>query len=142
MVISSQVYQVKSLSFKILFPFQPEFVLYSSLFFVHIFAVHIVVNFSFTCEKSALEEYKTQCEFLHLKHWNYVSESKYFLFIDAYVTFMKSKRFYRVTVNHIDGNKKWVSGNDYPTKRAPGQRYLIEPTNYYLEHFPMLLNTL
>lgn len=72
-----------------------------------------IVNFLFMFERGALEEYKTKYEFLHSsvsttvnpKHWNYISGTKYFLSIDAYVTFMKPKGFYWMTVNHIDGNK-------------------------------------
>lgn len=71
-----------------------------------------IVNFLFRFAKGALEGYKTKYEFLsshstavNPKHWNYISVTKYFLFIDAYIIFMTPKGFYWMTVNHIDGKK-------------------------------------
>lgn len=59
-------------------------------------------------EKGALEESKMKYEFLHSsdsmtvdpKHWNYISGTKYFLFIDAYVMY-ETKRVL------LDDNKSY-----------------------------------
>jgi len=74
----------------------------------------LVVKILFTSEKGVWEEHKTKYEFFHSsdsatvnpKHWNYVSGTKYFFFMHAYVTLMKAKGFYWMIVNHIDGNER------------------------------------